>query len=63
MDREGSDIDEVIKDIKGSLTKDVIDISESLNIKEGKLDEELIEFIAERDDELFEKYLSDEYDL
>lgn len=62
MDREGSDIDEVIKDIKGSLTKDVIDISESLNIKEGKLDEELIEFIAERDDELFEKYLSDEYD-
>ena len=61
-DREGFDIDETIKEIKINLTNDVIDISQHLNLdNDDKLSEELIEFIAERNDELFEKYLGDEY--
>lgn len=62
MDREGADINLVISDIKNSLTKNIIDISETLDINESRLEENIIEFIAERDDELFERYLSDEYD-
>lgn len=60
MDRESAELNLVIKDIQNSLTKDVIDIT---NIDVNSiLNEELIEFIAERDDNLFEKYLNDEYD-
>ncbi|CEI72773.1 GTP-binding protein [Romboutsia hominis] len=60
MDRESAELNLVIKDIQNSLTKDVIDIT-NIDIN-GILNEELIEFIAERDDNLFEKYLNDEYD-
>ncbi|WP_042273869.1 GTP-binding protein [[Clostridium] dakarense] len=65
IDREGANVDEVIKDIKDSLTADVIDINENfiLNKNNADLNEELIEFIAERDDSLFEKYLNDRYNL
>lgn len=63
IDREGSDIELLIQDIKDNLTNDIIDLSENLNIEKNKeLSDELIEFIAERDDLLFEKYLNDEYE-
>ncbi|MGL5328232.1 MAG: GTP-binding protein [Peptostreptococcaceae bacterium] len=62
IDRVGADISVVIEDIKSDLSKDVIDISDNLNLDENILEQELIEFIAERDDELFEKYLRDDYD-
>ena len=64
IDRTGASTENVVEDIKNTLTTDVIDISDSLSLngKEKKLKEDIIEFIAERDDNLFEKYLSDEYD-
>lgn len=62
-DREGFDLDKTTEDIKSNLTADVISINDNLNIdSENKLKQELIEFIAERDDNLFEKYLDDIYD-
>ena len=63
IDREGANLEEVISDIKNSLTKDVINISDNLDIDSNNiLGEELIEFIAERDDSLFERYLEEDYD-
>jgi len=63
IDREGANLEEVISDIKYSLTKDVININDNLDIDSNNiLSEELIEFIAERDDSLFERYLEEDYD-
>ena len=63
MDREGANIKDVINDIKSSLSEDIVNISDNLNIESKDiLSEELIEFIAERDDNLFEKYLEEDYD-
>ena len=54
IDREGANLDEVISDIKNSLTSDVINISDNLNLdSDNILSEDIIEFIAERDDYLF----------
>ena len=53
----------LLNDIKSSLSEDIINISDNLNIESKDiLSEELIEFIAERDDNLFEKYLEEDYD-
>ncbi|MBC6003472.1 TetM/TetW/TetO/TetS family tetracycline resistance ribosomal protection protein [Paeniclostridium sp. NSJ-45] len=63
IDREGANIEKLIEDIKLNLSEDVIDISINLNIdNEINLSEEIIEFIAERDEELLDKYLNGEYD-
>lgn len=63
IDREGANIEKLIEDIKLNLSEDVIDISTNLNIdNEINLSEEIIEFIAERDEELLDKYLNGEYD-
>ena len=59
-DRVGANIQEVIEEIKLSLTKDVCFITDSFN--DGKMSEELIEFITEHDDILFEKYLEENYE-
>ena len=63
MDRVGAEIETVLSDIRMNLTEDVCfindseeDISESLN-----MDGEIIEFIAERDEKLIEKYINGEY--
>ncbi len=63
IDREGPNIEKLIEDIKLNLSEDVIDISTNLNIdNEINLSEEIIEFIADRDGELLDKYLNGEYD-
>lgn len=63
IDREGANIEKLIEDIKLNLSEDVIDISTNLYIdNEINLSEEIIEFIAERDEELLNKYLNGEYD-
>lgn len=63
IDREGANIEKLIEDIKLNLSEDVIDISTNLYIdNEINLSEEIIEFIAERDEELLDKYLNGEYD-
>ena len=51
MDREGADIKNVVNDIRANLTKDVC-----------LYGDELIEFAAERNENLLEKYLNDEYE-
>jgi ribosomal protection tetracycline resistance protein len=59
IDRVGADAERVIGDIRINLTQDACDITDSL--KEGEMQTELIEFIAERDESLLEKYMEDGY--
>ena len=56
LDRTGADLENVINEIKANLTKNVCYIESLTDIKE-----ELIEFIAERDEELLEMYFNGEY--
>ncbi|MDW0116577.1 TetM/TetW/TetO/TetS family tetracycline resistance ribosomal protection protein [Sporosarcina thermotolerans] len=58
-DREGVDLGTVIDEIRGSLTDDIFDLAELAN---GGISEELIEFIAERDEALLERYMDTGYD-
>ncbi|MED4462588.1 GTP-binding protein [Metabacillus fastidiosus] len=60
VDRTGADTDQVLKDIQMNLTEDVCHITNSL---EGEImDEQLAEFIAERDESLLEYYMEHGYD-
>ncbi|MBO1912182.1 hypothetical protein J4G37_46225, partial [Microvirga sp. 3-52] len=60
IDREGTIVADVIKEIRENLTEDVYDFTDSF--AEGVMVEELIEFIAERDEDLFEHYMEKGYD-
>jgi len=60
MDRTGADASRVLNEIRSSLTEDVYEISEALS--NGAMSEELIEFIAERDEELLEHYMEKGYE-
>ncbi|WP_286908599.1 GTP-binding protein [Clostridium sp. UBA1652] len=60
MDRETADIDRVLNEIKTNLTEDVLLISKEF--EDNSISEELAEFVAERDENLLEKYLDGEYD-
>ncbi|MGL5329441.1 MAG: GTP-binding protein [Peptostreptococcaceae bacterium] len=58
MDRCGAQKEIVLADLRKNLSDNIIDITSSLNEKENyELNEELIEFIAERDEILFEQYI------
>ncbi|MBE6052544.1 MAG: TetM/TetW/TetO/TetS family tetracycline resistance ribosomal protection protein [Clostridium sartagoforme] len=57
MDRTGADLEKRIEEIKENLTSDICYINRLNN-----LDEELIEFISERNDILVERYFNDDYD-
>lgn len=59
-DREGANPESVLDDIKTNLTTDVCDLTTSFS--HGEMGEDLIEFIAERDETLLEKYLETGYD-
>ncbi len=59
-DREGADVDHVIKEIQINLTEDLCDITNSF--VNGEMTEDLIEFIAERDESLLDYYLENGYD-
>ncbi|WBW97028.1 elongation factor G [Oceanirhabdus sp. W0125-5] len=59
IDRVGADVQRVIEDIRENLTENVCDITE--NFSEGEFNEELIEFIAERNEVLLERYLEGDY--
>lgn len=56
VDRVGANVEKVVEDIKENFTGEVF------QMKEDKLGEELIEFLAEKDDELCEMYLNSGYD-
>lgn len=60
IDRVGASVVDVLEEIRLSLTKDVCYITEFF--EGGEIRGELIEFIAERDELLFEKYLEDGYE-
>lgn len=59
-DRTGANVDLVLDEIWSQLTENMIDISKGL--LDGKMTEELIEFIAERDEDLLSYYLENGYD-
>ncbi|MHA6260826.1 GTP-binding protein [Sporosarcina sp. CAU 1771] len=58
-DREGADVERVIHEFHRQLTIDTIALSSSFNA--NKMEEKLIEFIAERDENLFERYMDTGY--
>ena len=60
IDRTGANVQNVLEEIKSNLTKDACFITESFEGTEMK--EELIEFVAERDEMLLDKYLEGDYD-
>lgn len=60
MDRTGANSEAVLEEISLNLTKDVCFITESFN--KGKISSETMEFIAERDEVLLEKYLENHYE-
>ncbi|OFI06604.1 tetracycline resistance protein TetM [Clostridium acetireducens DSM 10703] len=60
IDRVGANVENVLDEIRLNLTKDLCFITESFDGQNMK--DELIEFIAEKDDELFEKYIDENYE-
>lgn len=64
IDRSGIDAELLLSDIKSKLTENTVDLSDKLNIdgSDITLSEGLIEFIAESDEELIERYLNYDYD-
>lgn len=59
-DREGADSSDVLKEIRSNFSQDACDITASY--QNGTMNEELIEFIAERDEALLAHYLESGYD-
>ncbi|AYD39521.1 GTP-binding protein [Clostridium fermenticellae] len=59
IDIETSDLKAVLNEIKLNLTQDAYLMDDSF--KNGNMESELVEFIAEKDDELLEKYLESGY--
>ncbi|MPQ44142.1 GTP-binding protein [Clostridium tarantellae] len=59
-DRIGADIEKVLKSIKENFDDKVFLINN--NFRDSELSKELIEFIAENDDMLLEKYLLEQYE-
>lgn len=56
MDRTGADLEKIINAIREDLTTNICYINKLEN-----LDEEIIEFISEKDDNLLERYLNSDY--
>ena len=59
VDREGADPKRVLEEIKEKFSRDIYFLDEGFS--EDNIEESLIEFIAERDENLFNKYLEGEY--
>ncbi|MEG2362465.1 MAG: TetM/TetW/TetO/TetS family tetracycline resistance ribosomal protection protein [Terrisporobacter sp.] len=59
MDRDIAHEDEVITSLKEDLSENVFNVTEEFN---NELSHEFIEFIAERDEELLERFFEDNYD-
>ncbi|OIJ14264.1 elongation factor G [Anaerobacillus arseniciselenatis] len=58
-DRNGADVYKVVEDIRLQFSNDVVDITDSIH--NGEMTEELIEFVAERDEELLDDYIEEGY--
>ncbi|MFD0828525.1 GTP-binding protein [Neobacillus sp. M.A.Huq-85] len=60
IDRTGANVDGVLDEIRSNFTKDLCDISASFT--DGSISNELIEFIAERDEDLLDYYMEKGYE-
>lgn len=60
IDQEGADPERVLEEIRSTLTPDAFDVTDAY--KDGNMDEDLIEFIAERDESVLEHYMDAGYD-
>jgi ribosomal protection tetracycline resistance protein len=58
-DRVGANVKRVIEEIQTNLSEDICDITESFT--DGEMREELVEFIAERDEVLLDTYMEKGY--
>lgn len=59
-DREGADVQQAVHDIRSNFTADVCDITDSL-FADGRMNEGLIEYVAERDEALLNEYMEKGY--
>lgn len=59
-DRAGADVQRVLEEIHMNLTVDAYDITTTF--EQGKMEQGLMEFLAERDEALFEKYMEEDFD-
>lgn len=59
IDRNGADVNRVITSIRQNLTEDIYDITE--DFLDGDMNNNLVEWIAERDEDLLEYYLENGY--
>jgi ribosomal protection tetracycline resistance protein len=59
-DRVGADVHQVVQDIQTNFTENICNMSDSL-FEDGGMSEELVDFIAERDDALLEHYMENGY--
>lgn len=60
IDREGADVERVINDIRIELSENVCDLT--ISYQDDQMEENLIEFLAERNEVLLEYYLENGYD-
>lgn len=59
-DRTGANVEKVLEEINVHLTEDTVLLNDSLQT--GNMEIDLIETIAEKDDDLLERYFNDEFD-
>ena len=60
IDREGANVENTLEDIRTNLTADIYDFTNTF--EDGVMKEELVEFMAERDESLLNHYLESGYD-
>ncbi|WP_075980746.1 GTP-binding protein [Bacillus massilinigeriensis] len=60
IDRTGADVNQVLNELRNELTENICDISASFH--DGIMENELIEFVAERDEELLDHYMEKGYE-
>lgn len=60
IDREGTSLEKILEEIKNKFTKNICYISKDLTKED--MEEEVIECVAENNEELLEKYLEGDYD-
>lgn len=60
IDREGADLGRVLEEIRANLSEDAYDVTG--NFSGTKMTEELIEWLAERDEQLLDTYMDSGYD-
>lgn len=58
-DRDGADVNHVLNEMRSSFSEDIFDLTSSYT--NGNMNEDLIEFLAERDESLLDTYMNSGY--